>query len=304
MQSKVEKGTSSRTSSSLKSAAMAFICLLFPCLGSCASIPKEGDLAKAEHFRTEIGKLISQRTIAADAKRVYLQTDALSGWTITHVPITMELFAERPTTIKYVTGGDYIHTREVDWQCRYTMDVPAFIVGVGEKRSFDEKDLFKYGTGECVELVLAEKKITAYLSLFSLSTDLFTLTPDPRMLWFDPPAVTPPKEVVRTKMHEEALDFFELSHYKGYYNERTDKHSWASADVTITEFAGYHKESFSLIHVPVYELKRSNYYRIMLMGKHTITLLTMIGPTSASVEEIQTEALQILKALRYDSERP
>jgi hypothetical protein len=170
------------------------------------------------------------------------------------------------------------------------MGVPALINrDRGNRKGFNATDLFKFGGGDCYELASPEKKFVSYLSLFNLAVDLDVVV----------------SKEERASILDEAWDFFELRHYKGYYNKRTDKYGWNTRDVTVAEVAGFHKDEFDILpHVPFFDIKRSNYYRILLMGKHTIVLLSVVGPTSASVEELQAQALPILKALRYEAEKP
>jgi hypothetical protein len=262
------------------------LCLLLIGLGACASVPRSGDLSKTERYRTDVRALIEQKIIRADATQVRVQAATLAGWNVIHVPITPELFAEAPSKNKRITFDVYVHDRTVDWECRYSMGVPALINSRRHNNVFDDKDLFKFGAGDCYELVPPEKKFVAYLSLFNLAVDLDAIVP---------------KEKRVALVLDDALLYLEWRHYKGYSTRRTDQHGSDMLNVTVAEVAGYHKDEFDIVpHVPFFDIKRSNYYRIMLMGKHTISLLTVVGPTSSSVGELQAEALPILKALRYE----
>jgi hypothetical protein len=263
---------------------LLFLCLLLPGLGSCGSAPQVGDLLRTDRSRADVRQLVEQRIIHAEAKRVRLQTEPLKAWPITHVPFTPELVAKRPTGDKFIPS-EYVNAREVDWQCRHSMLVPVFIRRDPAKQSFSEKDLFDFAGGDCYELVAPDKKTTTYISVFNLSVDLDAAIP---------------KDKRSERIWDGGLRSIENTHYKGYHNERTDKNEWEARGITVAEVAGYYRESFGLGHIPVLSSKRNNYYRTLLMGKHTIVVVATIGPGSASVAELGEATIPIVKALRYE----
>ena len=265
---------------------VGLFCLLVSYLAACAVAPKEGDLAKAVRNQTEIRSLIEQKAIRAEAKEARLQPEGLPGWGVIRVPLTFALFDEKlnPDQSNVYLSSIYAHSREVDWQCRYSMAVPVFIRRDPATKTFQEIQFLDFGSGDCYELIVPNKKFVAYLSIFNASIDLDAAIP----------------RQARIERIGNALNFVENINYKSYHDEAVDKRDWEAQNVAVAEVAGYYYESFSLMHVPLFEPTRNNYYRILLMGKHVIVLLAMIGPTSATLEELQAEALPVLKALRYE----
>ena len=250
-------------------------------LAACA-VPKTGDIKSADVARTELRTLVDQRRIRVDANDVRFQGDLLHGWQVTHVPVTPELFARTPQKQRYdLIFNVYIADRAVDWQCRHSVWVPVFIRRDPAKQRFNEQDLFEFGRGDCYELVTPDKQVVAYVSVFNLSVNLET-------------AVPPEKR--QDRIWQDALkDNF----YRDLDNERTDKGTWEAHGLTIAELAGYYKDSFNFLHSSLFAIRKHNYYRLVLIGRHSIVQMLVIGPSSATLGELQTQALPVIKALRY-----
>jgi|RhiMethySRZTD1v2_1073278.scaffolds.fasta_scaffold278457_3 hypothetical protein len=258
------------------------------CLNSCSVAPKPGELKDAERNRAEISDLINRRAVRADAKAVFLRRDALSGWSVTHVALAPELFEEKLSTDKnrsYDHPYVYVHARDVDWQCRYAVDVPVYVRNDPKSKESTQRQFLNFGRGDCYELEAAQKRFTAYLSLFNLEIDLSTELTRPRLL----------------RNVDDALRIMELKFYKALHNRTLEKEDWEAHDVTVAERSGYYERSVTFIHAELYAVPAERYYRVLLTGKHTIAYLMITGPISASLDELQAHALRILRAVAYET---
>jgi hypothetical protein len=115
--------------------------------------------------RVEITALIDQQAVRAEPNEVHLRREALSQWDVTHVPLTSELLEEKLSADKnrsYDNPYVYVHDRDIDWLCRYTLMVPIYIRRNPATRQFNERQYLSFVDGDCYQLIAPQKKFVAY----------------------------------------------------------------------------------------------------------------------------------------------
>ena len=226
-------------------------------------------------MRNTVQALASNGSVDARGSRIRLDEAAVANWDRRIVALPRDAYD------KQVKGAEVNLGAKEDVAARRCADnikTPVFYANTDGTRTLrTDRNRLTLRDGQCVRLQQGKTEIV-----------LGTYT-------FEQPFSAQVSQGGRIVALEEAL-----KQRMGTESRQTDSRTTELGALLLGEAVGFIYESAPFLHITLFERRRGNYYRLVLIGDRTLVAMDVYGTTSMSTQDLQAAAVAVVQALRFD----